>query len=424
MCIKLPNVFSGDQPSDIEVDQLLEDIEKFTLASHLFWGLWGIISEHVNEIDFDYEEYARQRFDQYWLRRPALLGSSEAAADGVTDEIFEDTEMAVEKTSPENLEDTEMTTKKTSPGNLEDKETAAKKASPINLEDKEKCTKRTSPENLEDKEIATKKKSPGNFEDTEKSTKKKKTGNKSMYISSSWRKREVQAMTIAANTCTFTSPRLFSKYQNVNRQKSLKLFSVRASSSDDPECNDAECAPEKEVGKVNVGWLAEERTKVVGTYPPRTRGWTGYVEKDTAGQTNIYSVEPAVYVAESALSSGTAGASAGENSAAVAAGFGLIALSAASLILFQVGKNSPQIQTAEYDGPSLSYYINKFKPEELVQAAVPIQTESAPSVQGEPSQTESSPSVQAETPAPEVSQVQVESQYQPESSTSTVSSLS
>ncbi|KAH7842929.1 hypothetical protein Vadar_010798 [Vaccinium darrowii] len=32
--------------------------------------------EHVNEIDFDYMEYARQRFQQYWLRKPELLGSS------------------------------------------------------------------------------------------------------------------------------------------------------------------------------------------------------------------------------------------------------------------------------------------------------------------------------------------------------------
>ena len=38
-------------------------------------------------------------------------------------------------------------------------------------------------------------------------------------------------------------------------------------------------------------WLAGEKTKVVGTFPPRKRGWTGYVEKDTAGQTNVYSIE-------------------------------------------------------------------------------------------------------------------------------------
>ncbi|KAK3022580.1 hypothetical protein RJ639_047558 [Escallonia herrerae] len=36
--------------------------------------------EHVNEIDFDYMEYARQRFKQYWLRKHEILGSSGATA--------------------------------------------------------------------------------------------------------------------------------------------------------------------------------------------------------------------------------------------------------------------------------------------------------------------------------------------------------
>ncbi|XP_052196118.1 probable choline kinase 2 [Diospyros lotus] len=63
------------EQSDEEIEQRIQDIEKYTLASHLLWGLWGIISEHVNEIDFDYIEYARQRFEQYWLRKPELLGS-------------------------------------------------------------------------------------------------------------------------------------------------------------------------------------------------------------------------------------------------------------------------------------------------------------------------------------------------------------
>lgn len=49
---------------------------------------------------------------------------------------------------------------------------------------------------------------------------------------------------------------------------------------------------ETQVGTVSMEWLAGEKTKVVGTFPPRKqRGWTGYVEKDTAGQTNVYSIE-------------------------------------------------------------------------------------------------------------------------------------
>ncbi|PSR85125.1 Choline kinase [Actinidia chinensis var. chinensis] len=66
----------GNEPGHAEVEQLVEDAEKYTLANHLFWGLWGIISAYVNNIDFDYMEYARQRFQQYWLRRPEFLGTS------------------------------------------------------------------------------------------------------------------------------------------------------------------------------------------------------------------------------------------------------------------------------------------------------------------------------------------------------------
>jgi choline/ethanolamine kinase len=64
---------SGEEAETEEVENLLQIVEKYTLASHLFWGLWGIISDHVNDIDFDYQEYARQRFEQYWQKKPAVL---------------------------------------------------------------------------------------------------------------------------------------------------------------------------------------------------------------------------------------------------------------------------------------------------------------------------------------------------------------
>nr|ACU17990.1 unknown [Glycine max] len=183
--------------------------------------------------------------------------------------------------------------------------------------------------------------------------------------------------TLAANTYAFSSRRFSLKHQK-NSKRRFSLFTVRAD-SDDSDCNEEECAPDKEVGKVSVEWLAGEKTKVVGTFPPRRKpGWTGYVEKDTAGQTNIYSVEPAVYVAESAISSGTAGSSSdgAENTAAIVAGLALISIAAASSILLQVGKNAPpQIQTAQYSGPSLSYYINKFTPPEITQVSVPSEAD-------------------------------------------------
>lgn len=218
------------------------------------------------------------------------------------------------------------------------------------------------------------------------------------------------ACTLSANICStitnLPAGRVFFNkyYKDPKKKQRLSYFGIRASAADEEECNVEECAPEKEVGKVSMEWLAGEKTKVTGTFRPRTRGWTGYVEKDTAGQTNIYSIEPAVYVAESAFSSGNAGSSVdgAENTATLAAGFAIICIAAASLILLQVGKNPPQVQTAEYSGPSLSYYINKFKPPKLIQASVPTETET---------------SANPESSTPQISKVQVESAQQENSGT-------
>ncbi|XP_078432226.1 putative choline kinase 2 [Wolffia australiana] len=65
---------SGKEVYGVDLEKLLVDVEKYALASHLLWGLWGIVSKHVNNINFDYGEYARQRFEQYWTRKPIVLG--------------------------------------------------------------------------------------------------------------------------------------------------------------------------------------------------------------------------------------------------------------------------------------------------------------------------------------------------------------
>lgn len=94
-------------------------------------------------------------------------------------------------------------------------------------------------------------------------------------------------------------------------------------------------------------------------------------------------VQPAVYVAESAISSGSAGTSSdgAENTVAIAAGLALISIAAASFILLQVNKKEPQMQTVEYSGPPLSYYISKFKPADIVEASVLPEPQSSPAVE-------------------------------------------
>lgn len=220
------------------------------------------------------------------------------------------------------------------------------------------------------------------------------------------------ASAFSASSCSVasssTTRMFFCKYQMEQKRK-LSLRVAAATSSDDSDCNSEECAPDKEVGKVSMEWLAREKTQVAGTYPPRKRGWTGYVEKDTAGQTNIYSVEPVVYVAESAISSGTAGSSSdgAENTLAIAGGLALIAVAAASSILLQVGRNPPPpVQTIQYSGPSLSYYINKFKTAEIIEASTSA-----------PIEMETSNSSQLESSSPQVPQLEVQSESPLEDST-------
>ncbi|XP_078171941.1 proline-rich family protein [Carex rostrata] len=186
---------------------------------------------------------------------------------------------------------------------------------------------------------------------------------------------------ISLNSCAFPSKRIPTWPQKM--RNCSKNFIVHASTSTDDDCNTEECAPDKEVGNLSMQWVAEEQTKVVGTFPPKKRGWTGYVEKDTAGQTNIYSVEPAIYVADSAISSGAAGSSSqgSDNTAGLTAILALISIAAASSILLQVNKNQTVVKTVPYTGPPLSYYINKFKPVQFVEASIPVETQNAPSVE-------------------------------------------
>uniref|UniRef100_A0A0E0CLZ2 Proline-rich family protein n=1 Tax=Oryza meridionalis TaxID=40149 RepID=A0A0E0CLZ2_9ORYZ len=220
-----------------------------------------------------------------------------------------------------------------------------------------------------------------------------------------------QSMLSASTTscCVFLRSSAAAKPQaaaaaSLARGGRLFLLSCNASSSSSPspsspppppaeaeeDCNEEECAPEKEVGSLSAEWLAEERTKVVGTFPPKKKGWTGYVEKDTAGQTNIYSVEPTVYVAESAISSGAAGAAAdgSENTAAIAGGLALVFVAGVSSILIQVGKNQPPPQATVYSGPPLSYYVAKFQPS---LAAVALQQQQPPAVDAPATEDASSP---------------------------------
>lgn len=60
---------NGDDIPEYILDNLYKEVNKFVLASHIMWGLWGLImakaqaKEKTN--DFDYVSYALQRFQEF-----------------------------------------------------------------------------------------------------------------------------------------------------------------------------------------------------------------------------------------------------------------------------------------------------------------------------------------------------------------------
>nr|XP_029135256.1 choline kinase alpha-like isoform X2 [Labrus bergylta] len=53
-------------------EQLYVEVNRFSLASHFFWGLWSIIQARLSTIKFGYLEYAQARFDAYFQQKKIL----------------------------------------------------------------------------------------------------------------------------------------------------------------------------------------------------------------------------------------------------------------------------------------------------------------------------------------------------------------
>ncbi|XP_040279941.1 ethanolamine kinase 2 [Bufo bufo] len=69
-CRKLKGV--EGEPQDKEVDKLCMQVNQFVLASHYFWGLWALIQHRFSDIDFNFAQYAKLRFQQYFQVKPHM----------------------------------------------------------------------------------------------------------------------------------------------------------------------------------------------------------------------------------------------------------------------------------------------------------------------------------------------------------------
>jgi choline/ethanolamine kinase len=48
------------------VSALVREMDEFALASHLYWGVWGLLQARISSITgFDFAAYAKQRLEEY-----------------------------------------------------------------------------------------------------------------------------------------------------------------------------------------------------------------------------------------------------------------------------------------------------------------------------------------------------------------------
>lgn len=77
----------SEQPTEREEEALLREIEAFSLASHLFWGLWSAVNAKLSQIPFGYWEYAIERLESYFQLKNKILQTTVAAEVGVKRKI-------------------------------------------------------------------------------------------------------------------------------------------------------------------------------------------------------------------------------------------------------------------------------------------------------------------------------------------------
>ncbi|EGG24538.1 ethanolamine kinase A [Cavenderia fasciculata] len=66
----------GVEPTQDQIERLYIEANQYSLASNIFWGFWSIVQSMNSEIDFDYLEYGKARFDRYWTTKEQFLSLS------------------------------------------------------------------------------------------------------------------------------------------------------------------------------------------------------------------------------------------------------------------------------------------------------------------------------------------------------------
>ncbi len=58
---------------DERVNQFYNEVNKFTLASHLMWAVWSLVQAQSSQLEFNFVKYAQTRFDEYFKRKNEVI---------------------------------------------------------------------------------------------------------------------------------------------------------------------------------------------------------------------------------------------------------------------------------------------------------------------------------------------------------------
>jgi ethanolamine kinase len=65
----LSSFLHTDIISDDEITKLYIEVNQFSLAAHLYWGIWALVQAHYSDIKFDYMNLAMQRISRYLVTK-------------------------------------------------------------------------------------------------------------------------------------------------------------------------------------------------------------------------------------------------------------------------------------------------------------------------------------------------------------------
>ena len=68
--------FANEADAAARVDAFMLEVNKFTLASHFMWAVWSMVQAQSSQLEFNFLNYARIRFEQYFAIKKRLLSSA------------------------------------------------------------------------------------------------------------------------------------------------------------------------------------------------------------------------------------------------------------------------------------------------------------------------------------------------------------